>query len=73
MEVYHNLSPDNWGKLEFAKLRAFRTFLPYVPSRLTCLDLYTPWLRALRALFAHLTHAPLNVTKSLTKNSSRMF
>ena len=51
---------------EFAKLRALRAlrafgpsclralhaFVPYVPSRLTCLDFYAPELRAFRALFA---------------------
>ena len=27
-------------EIEFAKLRALRAFVPYVPSRFTCLDFY---------------------------------
>ena len=50
---------------EFAKLRAFRTFVPYVPSCLPALRAFVPsrlcalCLRALRALiFTRLNYTP---------------
>ena len=57
--------------LEFAKLRAFRAFVPYLPSRLMGLDLYTP--SAPYLLTRPFTQAHLNVTKSLIKDNFKMF
>ena len=71
---------------EFADLRAFCAFAPYVslcltrlrafvlyvPSHLTRLT-YVHYLRTLRALFSYIIYTPLNVTKSPIKGSFKMF